>query len=145
MLRSSGGNPQVLLRASRRLASSVYSSQQLPDEVDFAHFERCRRAGQTLIVDVREPAELEKNGRVPGVVNVPLGLVSEALVEASAEDFELAYGAAKPDKGDQVVTMCAIGKRSAKAAEVLKAAGFTNVANYRGSYNDWHENTEKLH
>ena len=50
-----------------------------------------------------------------------------------------------PDSEDQIVTLCAMGIRSAKALGILAGMGYTNLSNYRGSFNDWHENTEKLH
>ena len=125
-------------------AASSYSSDPLPAEVSFEEFEEYRTLQKSLIVDVREPAEIEKLGGIPGAVNCPLGDVAAAF-DKSAEDFQRSYGCEKPDREDQIVTLCAMGIRSAKALGILAGMGYTNLSNYRGSFNDWHENTEKLH
>ena len=103
-----------------------------------------RALGKSLIVDVREPGEIENFGAIPGAVNVPLGDITDAF-DMSAEDFQRSYSSEKPSSEDQIVALCAIGKRSAKALNILAEKGYTNLSNYRGSFNDWHENTEKLH
>ena len=125
-------------------AASSYSSDPLPAEVNFKEFEGYRALQKSLIIDVREPAELEKLGKIPGAINCPLGDIAAAF-DKSGEDFQRSYGCEKPDSGDQIVTLCAMGIRSAKALVVLSEKGYINLANYRGSFNDWHENTEKLH
>ena len=102
-----------------------------------------RALGRCLIVDVREPGEIEKSGAVPGAVNVPLGDITDAF-DKSAEDFQRSYSSEKPDCEDQIVTLCAVGIRSAKALNILAEKGYSNLSNYRGSFNDWHENTERL-
>ena len=134
--------------AARRVlsmrAASSYSSEPLPAEVSFKEFEEYRALKKSLIIDVREPAELEQLGRVPGAVNCPLGDIAAAF-DMSEEDFQHSYGCEKPDSEDQIVTLCAMGIRSAKALGILAGMGYTNLSNYRGSFNDWHENTEKLH
>ncbi len=70
------------------------------------------RAAQALgarIVDVREAAELEEDGRVPGAVHIPLGSLSERAAELA---------------GEPVVLICRSGVRSAMAADALRASGF---------------------
>ena len=70
------------------------------------------RAAQELgarIVDVREPAELDEDGRVPGAAHIPLGQLSERAAELA---------------GEPVVLICRSGTRSAMAADALRASGY---------------------
>lgn len=75
--------------------------------------------GTVRIVDVREPDELTGDlGHIPGVDPVPLGT--------------LAAQAARWDRNTDIVLVCRSGGRSARAAEVLVAAGFRRVMNLAG-------------
>ena len=67
-----------------------------------------------LVVDVRTPAEY-RTGHVKGSRNVPLDRLQTFVRKEDPE--------ARP-----IVTCCASGMRSGRAAKVLKKAGFT-VAN----------------
>jgi rhodanese-related sulfurtransferase len=69
--------------------------------------------GETIVLDVREPLEWE-TGFVPGAVLIPLG--------------ELSGRAAELPKFMPIVVICEAGLRSATAASLLQAAGFSNVA-----------------
>ena len=61
------------------------------------------------IVDVREDGEVAE-GMIPGAIHIPLG--------------QLTSRAGELDRERPVVTVCRSGKRSARAAEELSAAGF---------------------
>jgi rhodanese-related sulfurtransferase len=68
-----------------------------------------RRRGTATIVDVREPAETAA-GMIPGAVNIPLGQLASRLGEL--------------ETGRQVITVCAAGGRSARAAADLLISGY---------------------
>jgi rhodanese-related sulfurtransferase len=86
-----------------------------------------------LIVDVREPAEWAE-GHIPGALLVPRG-----MLEAKAD---LEYANREPrlaDRQQAIVLHCASGGRSALAADVLQAMGFTNVRSMAGGIAAWKE------
>lgn len=74
-----------------------------------------------LLIDVREPGEYAE-WAIPGARNVPLGELL-AVPSALPTDREL-------------VTVCASGRRSARAAEVLREAG-GSVRNLAGGMQAW--------
>ncbi|HEX6060179.1 MAG TPA: rhodanese-like domain-containing protein [Gemmatimonadaceae bacterium] len=74
------------------------------------------------VVDVRGIAEWEA-GHLPGVPNIPLGMLGDRLDEIPTD---------RP-----VVVQCLSGARSAIAASVLRAKGFANVANLVGGFEAW--------
>jgi hydroxyacylglutathione hydrolase len=74
------------------------------------------------MVDVRGLTEWEA-GHVPGVPNIPVGFLTDKLDEIPANQ--------------PLVLHCQAGARSAIAASVLEARGFSNVRNMTGGYEAW--------
>ena len=87
-------------------------------------------------IDAREPGELEQTGRIPGSINIPITSSPDSF-HIKAEDFEDRFGFPPPDKDAEVVFYCKAGVRSRAAAGLAKDAGWTNVAEYPGSWVDW--------
>jgi rhodanese-related sulfurtransferase len=86
--------------------------------------------GNTLVVDVRDAAEVEKSGKVAGAVHVPRGMLEfRADPESPYHDQNFA-----PDK--TVIVYCASGGRSALAGQALKEMGYGEVYNL-GAFKDW--------
>jgi glyoxylase-like metal-dependent hydrolase (beta-lactamase superfamily II)/rhodanese-related sulfurtransferase len=78
------------------------------------------------VVDVREPPEFcGVFGHIEGAELVPL-----ATLEDAAADWE---------RGGAVLTVCAYGTRSGKAAQILRARGFERVASLHGGMVRWAE------
>lgn len=77
-----------------------------------------------LLLDVREPGEYQE-GHAPGSTLIPLGQLESRLQEIRAF-------ASRP-----VAVICRSGRRSARAAEILSRAGFTQVYNVQGGMNAW--------
>ena len=82
--------------------------------------------GNVLIVDVRDPGELQSGGKLKGAINVPRG-----MLEFRA-DPESPYrnSAFVPDK--TVLVYCASGGRSALSGKTLKDLGYAAVYNIGG-------------
>jgi len=90
----------------------------------------------TVIVDVREPAELLE-GYIPTSHNLPLTHVLAGGFALDDAAFEEKFGWAKPRKDQEVIIYCKKGKRSSIAADSAKKAGYTNIVEYKGSWLDW--------
>jgi glyoxylase-like metal-dependent hydrolase (beta-lactamase superfamily II)/rhodanese-related sulfurtransferase len=84
-------------------------------------------AGQRpLLLDVRQPEEFTGElGHVPGARLIPLGELSARLGEIALQ------------KHETVVAICRSGARSARAAALLRQAGFTDVVNMTGGTLAW--------
>ena len=77
------------------------------------------------IIDVREPDEVSKSGKVKGALNIPGGVIETSM----KLDKEV--------KVDQpIVVYCESGNRAALAGKCLMDAGYTNIYNL-GGFNDW--------
>jgi rhodanese-related sulfurtransferase len=84
------------------------------------------RGDNVLIVDVRDPSEVEKTGKVKGAVNVSRGML-EFRADPESQYHNPAF---QPDK--TVLTYCASGGRSALAGKTLKEMGYGTVYNIGG-------------
>ena len=78
----------------------------------------------TFLLDVREPEEFAAV-HAKGAVLIPLG-------QLQSRPNEIAQYKNKP-----VEVICRSGHRSAKGAEILRNAGFSQVANVEGGTNAW--------
>jgi len=85
-----------------------------------------------VIVDVRDASELQANGKIPGSIHIPRG-----MIEFRA-DSDTPYHDANLTKDRPIILHCASGGRSALSGKTLKDMGYTNVYNL-GGFKDWVE------
>ena len=74
------------------------------------------------LVDVRNPDEV-KEFNIEGSQFIPLAELEERISEI--------------DQTSPIFLICKSGKRSAKAAEILKTKGMTEITNVIGGMDDW--------
>jgi len=72
-------------------------------------------AAGARLVDVRSPEEYAR-GHLPGAVNIPVQELDGRLADVGPVDHEL-------------IVYCRSGHRSSRAAQILRAHGFTKVHN----------------
>ncbi|MFC4175219.1 rhodanese-like domain-containing protein [Microvirga sp. GCM10011540] len=84
------------------------------------------RSGDVLVVDVRDPTEVQQSGRLKGALNVPRG-----MLEFRA-DPESQYHNPEFRKDKTILLHCASGGRSALAGKTLQDMGYTSVFNIGG-------------
>jgi rhodanese-related sulfurtransferase len=84
------------------------------------------RSGDVLVVDVRDPTEVQQSGKIRGAVNV-----SRGMLEFRA-DPESPYHNPEFRKDRTVLLHCASGGRSALAGRTLQEMGYTAVFNIGG-------------
>ena len=87
------------------------------------------RSAEVLVVDARDPTEVQATGRLKGAVNV-----SRGMLEFRA-DAESPYHDPLFQKDKTVLVHCASGGRSALAGKALQELGFTKVYNIGGFKN----------
>jgi adenylyltransferase/sulfurtransferase len=83
---------------------------------------RLDRGDDLFLLDVREPNEYQIN-RIAGSTLIPLGEVPRRYAELASDR--------------EVVVLCKVGGRSAKAADYLRSVGFRKVLNLKGGILDW--------
>jgi len=95
-------------------------------EIDPDTAEQGLGAPRTVVIDVREPAELEA-GRLPGAIHIPRGLL----------EFRIGSCRELADPSVPVLVYCRSGARSALAADTLQRMGYSNVSSIAGGFEAW--------
>jgi rhodanese-related sulfurtransferase len=85
----------------------------------------------TVIVDLRDPRELEKEGRLPGAFHCPRGMLEFWI------DPESPYAKPVFQEDKRFVFFCGGGWRSALAAKVAGEMGLKPVAHMAGGFGAW--------
>ena len=85
----------------------------------------------TLLVDVRDQAERERDGAIPDSVHVSRGLL-EFKADPESPLYEPAL---RPER--HIILYCGTGGRSALAAKTLHDMGYSDVASLAGGYAAW--------
>jgi len=102
-------------------------------KIDRAEAVRQVTAGEALLVDVREEAEL-RSGRAKGALNLPLSRLHQSADPKSGhfdKHLAKAHKAGKP-----IYLYCASGARSSRAAGMMRTHGFEQVHNL-GNLSKW--------
>ena len=84
-----------------------------------------------LIVDIRDPREVQRLGRIPGAFSAPRGMLEFWIDPASP------YYKPELDDGRKLVLYCGSAWRSALATETLNAMGRADVAHLEGGFTAW--------
>ncbi len=84
-----------------------------------------------MLVDLRDPRELQREGKVPGAFHCPRGMLEFWIDPASPYHKDVFA----QDK--KFVFFCAGGWRSALAAQAAQRMGLKPVAHMRGGFGGW--------
>lgn len=90
-------------------------------------------SADTVFVDLRDSAELQREGKIPGAVHVNRGMLEFAL------DPTLPYHNPVFSSGKKFVFYCAGGARSALAADTAQRMGLEQAAHLGGGFKGWRE------
>ncbi|KAG5683251.1 hypothetical protein PVAND_012543 [Polypedilum vanderplanki] len=122
------------------LVGAVLINKIQMSEIEIATYEEIKdlpNHPEKLLIDVREPHELESTGKIPTSINIPLSKVKDALSNLDENDFKNTYGRTKPTKEDEIIFSCLLGGRAQKGAEAAVDLGYKNVKNYKGSWTEY--------
>lgn len=86
-----------------------------------------------VFVDLRDPRELDKDGRIPGAVHCPRGMLEFWI------DPESPYARPVFQQEAKFVFFCGAGWRSALATKTAQDMGLAPVAHIEGGFGAWRE------
>ena len=87
--------------------------------------------GDTVLVDIRDIRELQRDGKVPGAFHCPRGML-EFWIDPTSPYHKPQFAQDK-----RYVFFCAGGLRSALAAQTAKRMGLAPVAHIGGGFAAW--------
>jgi rhodanese-related sulfurtransferase len=85
------------------------------------------------IVDIRDPREIEREGRIPGSFHAPRGML-EFWVDPESPYHKPIFA-----EDRTFIIHCASGWRSLLATELLQRMGLKPVLNLKGGFGAWKE------
>jgi rhodanese-related sulfurtransferase len=112
-------------------ADLVADAKSKVENLDPDAVERELDDGGALLVDIRDAPELDADGKIPGALHVPRG-----MLEFRA-DTTSPYHQPPLDPSKRVILHCASGGRSALAAQTLQEMGYEDVAHLDGGIKAW--------
>lgn len=85
----------------------------------------------TIFVDLRDIRELEREGKIPGAIHAPRGMLEFWI------DPESPYHKEVFSSGKSFVFYCSLGWRSALATKAVQDMGLEKVADIEGGFSAW--------
>ncbi len=114
---------KIMLLLASLLGSSTVFAESVPS-ISPQQAAQMQSTQKAVIIDVRENDEW-RSGHIAGAIHIPLGEIGNRVTELTQY------------QNTPIITQCRSGSRSAKAANVLKNAGFNTVYNMDGGLNAW--------
>jgi rhodanese-related sulfurtransferase len=94
---------------------------------------RLARNDDVLLVDIRDIRELQREGRIPGALHAPRGMLEFWV------DPESPYHKQVFSSGKTFIFFCAGGLRSALATKAVQDMGLSPVKHIEGGFGAWRE------
>lgn len=101
--------------------------------LSFDEVEAARKDGSILLVDIRDPRELDREGKIPGAFHAPRGMIEFWI------DPESPYHKPEMATDKTLVLYCQSAWRSALTVDALQRMGLDNVAEVEGGFRHWLE------
>jgi len=112
---------QALVEAAEREVETIAAEDAL----------KLHGRDDTVLVDIRDIRELQRDGKVPGALHCPRGMLEFWI------DPESHYHKPQFAQDKRFVFFCAGGLRSALAAQAAQRMGLKPVAHIRGGFGAW--------
>ncbi len=113
--------------------SMVDAAKKQVEELSGADAVALQGRDDVVLVDIRDPRELDRDGRVPGAFHCTRGML-EFWIDPASSYFKPVFGEDK-----RFVFFCAGGLRSALAAKTAQDMGLKPVAHVIGGFRAWKE------
>ena len=84
-----------------------------------------------MFVDIRDPRELEREGKIPGAVHAPRGML-EFWIDPTSPYYKDVFGS-----GKRFVFYCQSGWRSALATKAVQDMGLKPVCHIGDGFRGW--------
>lgn len=120
--------PQTITKGYKALLAEANSAIRT---LTVAEAAALHGAADVVFVDLRDPRELEREGRLPGAFHCPRGMLEFWI------DPESPYAKPVFQEDKTFVFFCAGGWRSALAAKTAQYMGLTPVAHIEGGFGAW--------
>ena len=118
-------------KITKSVKSMVEMAKREIEEIPAAEAVKLFGQEGVVLVDLRDPREMERDGRIPGTFNVTRGML-EFWIDPESPYYRARFGEDK-----KFVFFCAGGLRSALAAKTAQDMGLKPVAHILGGFKAW--------
>jgi rhodanese-related sulfurtransferase len=123
--------PCMPLKLKKTVAQMLAEANAEIETIPAADAIKLKDDPNILLVDIRDIRELDRDGRVPGALHAPRGML-EFWVDPATPYHREVFAS-----GKKFVFFCAAGGRSALAAQTLQRMGLEPVAHIGGGFGAW--------
>jgi rhodanese-related sulfurtransferase len=120
--------PQNITTSAKTLVETARA--QIKEYTAAEAMELAKRA-DVVLIDIRDPRELEREGKIPGATSCPRGML-EFWIDPTSPYYKPVFGQDK-----QYVFFCAGGLRSVLATKIAQDMGLKPVAHIIGGFGAW--------
>ena len=120
--------PQTITRTAKMM---VDDARAAIEEIVAADAVKLHGDAGVVLVDIRDPRELQREGKVPGAFHAPRGML-EFWIDPTSPYYKETFGQDK-----KYVFFCAGGMRSVLATKVAQDMGLQPVAHIIGGFGAW--------
>ena len=120
--------PQTITRGYKAM---VADAKKAIEEIEAQDAVKLAGSSDVVLVDLRDPRELERDGRIPGAFHCTRGML-EFWIDPESPYYKPIFGEDK-----KFVFFCAGGMRSALAAKTAQDMGLKPVAHILGGFGAW--------
>jgi rhodanese-related sulfurtransferase len=120
--------PQTITRGYKAM---VADAKKAIEEIEAQDAVKLAGSSAVVLVDLRDPRELERDGRIPGAFHCTRGML-EFWIDPESPYYKPIFGEDK-----KFVFFCAGGMRSALAAKTAQDMGLKPAAHILGGFGAW--------
>ena len=131
LLKTKARRPAVPQNITKSVKSMVEMAKREIEEIPAAEAVKLFGNDDVVLVDLRDPREMERDGRIPGTFNVTRGML-EFWIDPQSPYYRARFGEDK-----KFLFFCAGGLRSALAAKTAQDMGLKPVAHILGGFKAW--------
>jgi rhodanese-related sulfurtransferase len=113
------------------VASLVQAAEREIETISAQEAIGLQQRGDTILVDLRDIRELQREGRIPDAFHCPRGML-EFWIDPESKYHKPIFATDK-----RFVFFCAAGQRSALATQMAKRMGLKPVAHIAGGFAAW--------
>ena len=123
----------MALKLKKSVKELVAEANAEIETIDAKTAMKLKEDPNVLLVDLRDIRELNRDGKVPGALHAPRGML-EFWVDPESPYYKEVFGS-----GKKFVFFCAGGLRSALAAQTVQRMGLEPVCHIEGGFRAWKE------
>jgi rhodanese-related sulfurtransferase len=125
--------PQTITRGIKAMIDEANAEIETVSAADAIAAYRNGAANDVVIVDIRDPREIERDGRIPGAFTCTRGMLEFWI------DPKSPYAKPVFQQDKKFIFHCAGGLRSALAAKTAQDMGLNPVAHLGGGFAAWRD------